>query len=144
MPERKYYGWIAHDPLDRLRGWVREGVSDEEIARRMDIHPRTLADWKRSVPEIAAAMERGLNATEARVEEALLKCALGFSYTESIEEDTPSGVKVKRSEKYVPPDVHAILFYLRNRMPERWSDKPGSKSDSGMFSQIIEAVKGCE
>lgn len=64
-------------------------------------------------------------------EEALLKRALGFTQEEIYSEDIidkDSGevtnlAKRKVIRKSVPPDVRALLFWLKNRYPERWKDK---------------------
>lgn len=64
-------------------------------------------------------------------EEALLKRALGFVQEEIYSEDIidkDSGkitnlAKRKVVKKSVPPDVRALLFWLKNRYPERWKDK---------------------
>ena len=64
-------------------------------------------------------------------EDALLKRALGFTQEEIYSEDIidkDSGevtnlAKRKIIRKTVPPDVRALLFWLKNRYPKRWKDK---------------------
>ncbi|WP_348621581.1 transposase [Paenibacillus polymyxa] len=38
--------------------WVREGATDEEIAKRLNIHIWTLGDYRRKHPKFAKALER--------------------------------------------------------------------------------------
>ena len=76
--------------------------------------------------------------TADRAEAALLKRALGFQVSEeSAEElvDKKTGellevLKKRTITKDVPPDVRALLFYLKNRHPERWGDDAADHSCS--------------
>ncbi len=65
-------------------------------------------------------------------EEAVFKRAVGGSHEEiSTEEqfDRDSGTmqpqKRRSTSKVVLPDVRALLFYLKNRCPERWNERRG-------------------
>jgi hypothetical protein len=59
------------------------------------------------------------------VEEALLKRALGFSYSETRTESAGEGKeKTVVVEKHTEPDVRSILFWLTNRYPKRWGVRP--------------------
>ncbi len=68
---------------------------------------------------------------EDAIEEALLKRALGFDQEELYQEsviDRKTGevleaAKTRRVVKMVPPDVRALLFWLKNRRPDRWRDR---------------------
>ena len=70
-------------------------------------------------------------------EDALLKRALGFTQEEIYSEDIidkdsgeiTSLAKRKVIRKTVPPDVRALLFWLKNRYPERWKDKVESSAE---------------
>ena len=71
------------------------------------------------------------NKQQSETEAALLKRALGFTQEEIYSEDIidkNSGestglAKRKVIRKTVPPDVRALLFWLKNRYPDRWKDK---------------------
>lgn len=64
-------------------------------------------------------------------EKALLQRALGFEQQEVYLEDVidkKSGevmelAKRKIVKKTIPPDVRALLFWLKNRYPESWRDR---------------------
>ncbi len=58
-----------------------------------------------------------------QVERALLRRALGYDYKELRTEETDKGSKSVEVTKHLPPDIRAAVFWLKNRMPERWSDK---------------------
>lgn len=76
---------------------------------------------------------------QKETEDALLKRALGFVQEEVYSEDIidkESGeitnlAKRKIIKKTVPPDVRALLFWLKNRYPERWREKVPQPEDDG-------------
>jgi hypothetical protein len=58
----------------------------------------------------------------SKVEEALLKAALGYEYEETEIIATKDGKtsRVKKIKKVVPPDTTAIIFWLKTRKPSKW------------------------
>lgn len=45
-------------------------------------------------------------------------------------EQRPDGNVRKLVKKQVPPDVGAAIFYLKNRLPAKWRDKPVEETAS--------------
>ncbi len=112
------------DNLALLEGWARDGQIDAQIAARIGISASTLYEWKRKYPKIAEALANGKEVVDIKVENALLKRALGYTYEETRKEGTPRGVdKVSIVTKHMPPDVTAQIFWLKNRKPEVWREK---------------------
>ena len=127
MAKGKYEYWLSPDGLLRLEAYARDGLTDEQIAKNLDIVPSTLYEWKRQYSEISEALKRGKEVVDIQVENALLKRAMGYEYTETkTEEYIVEGVPVERvtkTVKEVVPDTTAQIFWLKNRRPERWRDK---------------------
>jgi DNA-binding CsgD family transcriptional regulator len=169
--------------LDDIKQWIREGIIDEEIAARLNVHVTSLYDYEKIHPELAKAMERpskfethvlprfseiqkwcqeGLtneqmcekldiapaswyeyankhsifaelvnwskSVTIHRVENSLLKAAMGYEYEEikTIVEEDKNGKKRTRIEKvkrHQPPNPTAMIFFLKNRAPNEWNDR---------------------
>ena len=111
----------------------RLGEQDEDIARLLGVPPEKLLRWQSLHSEFKKAMAEPAAAELA--ENALLRRALGFQVCESSAEelvDKKSGeilevLKRRTITKDVPPDVRALLFYLKNRCPERWDDSTESQ-----------------
>lgn len=123
MAKGKYEYWLSPDGLLRLEAYARDGLTDEQIAKNLDIVPSTLYEWKRQYSEISEALKKGKEVVDIEVENALLKRALGYSYEEKKVEVSEEGTKVTKTIKAVVPDTTAQIFWLKNRRPDRWRDK---------------------
>ena len=131
MANGKYQQWLEPEGLTLLEGWARDGLTDEQLSQNMGIGTTTLYRWKEEYREIREALKRGKEVVDIQVENALLKRALGYEYTE----ETRELVKDKETGEYslsvtkivtkeVAPDVTAQIFWLKNRRPDKWRDKP--------------------
>lgn len=125
-----YKEWLEADNLIKLEGWARNGLTDEQIAHNIGITTTTLYDWKNKYPQFAEAVKRGKEVVDIMVENALLKSALGYSYDEVVKErifdyetETSKVVEVKRTTKELAPNPTSLIFWLKNRQPEKWRDK---------------------
>lgn len=130
MAKGKYEYWLTPEGLIKLEGWARDGLTDEQIAQNMGIRRETLIDWKKKYPNISNTLKRGKEVVDYEVENALLKRALGYTVKE--EKLTKDG-EVVELEREVPGDVTAQIFWLKNRKPDAWRDKPednGNKEES--------------
>ena len=130
MAKGKYHKWLEPDNLTRLAAWCRDGLTDEQIARNMGIATSTLYNWKRDHVEIMEALKKGKEVVDIEVENALFKRAMGYEYEETTEEAVFNKatkewemVVTRKQRKTVPPDVTAQIFWLKNRLPDKWRDK---------------------
>lgn len=125
MANGKYQRWLEPDGLLLLEGWARDGLTDEQIAHNMGIATGTLYAWKKAHHEISESLKRGKDVVDIEVENALLKRALGYEYTEErVEISDKDGRKVIQTTKHVAGDTTAQIFWLKNRRPDKWRDKP--------------------
>lgn len=124
MAKGKYQQWIEPEGLTLLEGWARDGLTDEQIASNMGIVPSTLYVWKEKYKEISEALKRGKEVVDYQVENALLKRALGYDCQETRVEKSDDGKKVIQTLKHIPADTTAQIFWLKNRRPDKWRDKP--------------------
>ncbi len=99
MARGKFEYWLTGDALTLLQGWARDGLTDEQIAHNMRVAYSTFRIWKDKFPAISAALKKGKEIVDYEVENALLNNALGG-------------------------DTTAQIFWLKNRRPDKWRDKP--------------------
>ena len=108
-----------------MQAWARDGLNDEQIAHNIGIATGTLYDWKKAHPLIAEALKKGKEVADIEVENALFKRALGYDVEETKAVVDASGKKqIIKTTRHVPPDVGAAIFWLKNRKPAQWRDKP--------------------
>lgn len=124
MAKGKYQAWLEPEGLLKLEGWARDGLTDEQIAKNMGVRTSTLYDWKKKYSEISESLKRGKEVVDRAVENALLKRALGYSYTETTKELVGTKMIVtKEVVKEVQPDTTAQIFWLKNRRADIWRDR---------------------
>lgn len=119
--------WLTDDGLTLLECWARDGVYMNEIAARMEVSPATLSKWRTEYPEINKALKTGKELVDYKVENALLKAALGFNTKEikvTIGKQVKNGqvfeITKETTTREVAPNVTACLAWLNNRKPEQW------------------------
>jgi transposase-like protein len=124
-----YKDWITEEGLIELEGMAMDGLINEEIADEIGINPSTLYDWQKKYPEIAKALKTGKKVVDRRVENALYKRAIGYTFVEVTRELTTNAkgeaemVVTKEVLKEVEPNTTAQIFWLKNRKPHEWRDK---------------------
>lgn len=143
-----------------LEGWAREGLTDEQIAKNIGITAKTLYEWENRFGEICNAIKKGKAPVDFEVENALLKSALGYYVTvkEPIKvktEKLKNGVgkvieehiEIVEKEIYIPPQNTAQIFWLKNRKPDRWRDKPEvpiSNEAMERLDEVLAKIEGVE
>lgn len=125
--------WITEDSLLLIESWSRDGYTMQDIANRIGIKPNTLANWRDKYPELQTAMSNGRELTDYKVENALLKSALGYSTREVKVTTTMRYGKVVETiketlDKEIAPNVSAIQMWLYNRNKNKWKNMNNAKS----------------
>lgn len=121
----KYQEWLEPESLLLIEAWARDGLTDEQISANMGISTSTFYEWKKNYPEFSESLKKGKEVVDIQVENALLKRALGYKYTETTSEVGEDGEMrvTKQVTKEVVPDTTAQIFWLKNRKPTFWRDK---------------------
>lgn len=135
-----YEEWLKEDKLKLLEAWARDGLTNEQIAHNIGIRSKTLYEWINKFSVIGDALKRGKEVVDIEVENSLLKRALGYSYdevTKEISKETGQLVVTKVVTKQVIPDTTAMIYWLKNRKPKQWRDKPTLDTD---MSNMIESM----
>lgn len=125
--------WLEDDNLLLLEAWARDGYTLTDIARRIGINLDTLVIWKKKYEPIRAALSIGKELVDYKVENALLKSALGYRTKDVKVTTTMRYGKVvetikETTDREVAPNVTAIQMWLYNRQKEKWKNMSSSKS----------------
>ena len=110
----KYKKWLEKDNLTLLQGWARDGLTEEQIASNIGISRSTLNEWKERFPDISDTLKKGKDVVDFEIENALAQAALDGNVT-------------------------AQIFWLKNRKPGKWKDKP-AVDDSGIIEKLDKVI----
>ena len=117
--------WLEEDNLMLLECWARDGYTFQDVANRIGIAASTLRMWRMQYPDIDNALKKGREIIDYKVENALLKSALGY-HTKEVKVTTTIrfGKTVETikevTDKEQAPNVSAIQCWLYNRLPNKW------------------------
>jgi hypothetical protein len=100
------------------------GSSVEELGKFFGVTPGQIKHWMNEYPEFAQAVNDRATEINMQIMGRLARRALGFyAKTEKIFYDVKRGDVVKvPTKEYYPPSEPAIIFWLKNRMPDEWKD----------------------
>lgn len=117
--------WLEKDNLMLIECWARDGYTFQDIANRIGIAVSTLRGWRAQYPEFNEALKRGREIIDYKVENALLKSALGYKTKEVKVTTTMRYGKVvetvkEATDREQAPNVSAIQCWLYNRLPNKW------------------------
>lgn len=115
MARGKFEYWLTEEGLTLLKGWARDGLTNEQIAKNCNITAKTLYEWKNKYSEICEAIKKGKEVVDFEVENALLNKALGG-------------------------DTTAQIFWLKNREPGKWRDKPAKDTQTAALETAMRAL----
>ena len=102
---------------------ARFGAIEEEIADELNIGITTLERWKEKYPEFRGDLNVGKQAADDRVERSLYQRANGYSHPAVKIFMTRDGKTVEHQYiEYYPPDPTSMIWWLKNRRPDRWRD----------------------
>lgn len=112
----KYQKWLTPEGLLLLEGWARDGLTDEQIAKKIGISRKTLNDWKNNYSDICDTLKKGKEVVDYQVENALLNSALDGNTT-------------------------AQIFWLKNRRPDKWRDKQKEEADNTALDKLDDILR---
>ena len=100
--------WLEDENLMLLGCWSRDGYTYQDIANRIGITTKCLKKWRDAYPEIDEALKYGREIIDYKVENALLKSALGYKTKET--KITTKIVKEKSALSLKSADSNLLLW----------------------------------
>lgn len=138
-----------------LEAWARAGMTDEQIAKNIGVRRSTLSEWKKKHENIRTALSVGKEFADRMVENSLFGMTQGrmvkvqkafklrkVNYDQSGKKTSEEEyLDTVEEDYYIEPDIKAIMFWLKNRMPEQWKEKvadmPNGGDDGGRTGMVI-------
>lgn len=132
--------WLEEENLMLIECWMRDGYTIEDVANKIGVEKKTLYDWRAQYPEIEKALRNGKEIIDYKVENALLKSALGYKKKEVKVTTTMRYGKVvetikETTESEQAPNVTAIQYWLCNRQSNKWKSVNAKQN---IFEDMVE------
>jgi len=128
--------------LDEIEMWAMEGVSQQEIAKRLDISYSKLREQRDKRPKLKAALSMTKGKTDALVMKALRDRAIGMKSEELTYEpvrDEATGewkeVRTQRKVRHLAGDVAAAKFWLEKRKKDTFG--PTANGDDSEMKGVV-------
>lgn len=129
---------------------ARRGCSNVEIAEAFEISPRTFQYWCKKHPELLQALKASKSQADAEIADSLYLKAIGKAKRTTVHKRTRQDKDgkvietiVEKSEETPLPDTTAMIFWLKNRQPELWRDRPKQDdTDTAVLKAAKELVSG--
>lgn len=113
--------------LDLIEYWRRNGDTVEAISKKLDITRKTFYGYMDTYPELKKTIEKSREKLLSNLTKSLYKEAIGYNIEEYTEEyiideegNKSKAKKVKKTVKYMRPSATALVFAIKNLMPERF------------------------
>jgi hypothetical protein len=119
----------------------RRGFTDGEMATALAITEQTFNNWKKQHPDFFESLKEWKSLPDAEVERSLFERATGYTHPETKVHFAADGtVTTYEVTRYYPPDPTSMIFWLKNRQPDRWRDaKQYDKDDLKGLAELIRA-----
>src|SRR6056297_1598333 len=139
MAKSKAKEWLTKEGLIKIEGWAKDGLSNEQIAHNMGVSQQTFYNYLKKHVEILEAIKRSKEVVDREVENAMHKSANGYfveEIKEIIEKDEmgKDRKRIERNKKWVAPNPTSQIFWLKNRKPKEWRDRPEGYDDKAQDS----------
>ncbi len=122
------YEKVIQPRLLEIQKWCEDGLTNDIICERLGIAESTWYEYQKNHEILSELVQASKSVMDSKVENALLKTALGFEYEEikTIIEEDKNGKKrtrIEKTKKYMPPNPTAQAFWLKNRKRDEWGER---------------------
>lgn len=130
-----YQNWIQGKGIEMVKKWAKLGLTDEQIAHNMGLKSvSTYYEWKKRFTEFSEAIKNAKTIPNLELENSMFDLATGNCYEEItrtiVDIKTGEPVRIEKIKRKVPPNPTMQIFLAKNRMPEKYRDKPVEQTDA--------------
>jgi len=113
------------ETVDILVRHIKGGSTITSACDAVGINKTTFYDWMKTKPNFSNAIKKAQSIPNKKVEKALYKSAVGYLTTVAkYQVKGPKGEpQTKTIKKKILPNITAMIFWLKNKMPDEWKDK---------------------
>lgn len=121
-PMKKHARFVNID-MRQVRILAERGFTDLEMSAFFEVSESGWHKWKIEHPEFKTMLDNSKETANARVERALFERATGYEHGDEQIFCQDGEVIRAKTKKHYPPDATSAIFWLKNRMPDKWKDK---------------------
>lgn len=124
-----------------------QGATDVQLSEYFEVSEATINRWKIKYPTFRESIKHGKDYADAQVVYGLYQRAVGMQFPDchfhcrTISSGKKKGqLEITKTPfvKYIPPDVNAAKFWLKNRRRNDWKDVYGhTDGDGGALGIVI-------
>lgn len=103
---------------------------------------KMVKDFSERRSDLAKFLKENEDLINAEAEMALISAAVGGTVTEKEVSYKGGRRTVSSKEKHIAPNVGALNLYLKNKMPDKYSDKPKTEPEYEDVSDVEEDIYG--
>lgn len=143
---------IIDSNLTLIESMVEDNKTDKEIAEKLGVGYSTYKKYKATNEDLKAVIAEGKDKKNQRVEQAVFKTAVGYTYWEEVatkvklQELAADGETVLENEtvvvsevkKYKGPDLAAQKYWLNNREKAQWKEDPHRVDNDKKITKVKE------
>jgi hypothetical protein len=123
--------------IEQARKLAAAGWTIAEMAAVWTVSEDIVHAWCVEHPEFAEAIKTGRVLPDERVEESLFRRAIGYSHQSEKIRILGTGKVVRvATVKHYPPNPVAAMYWLKNRRPDRWRDKPEAAEGDAVVQPV--------
>ncbi len=99
------------------------GMTDEEMSKTIGVTRRTFDKWKADNPEFFLTLKDWKRTADEHVERSLYERACGYKHDDVHISNYQGDITITDITKHYAPDPTSMIFWLKNRQPDKWRDK---------------------
>lgn len=114
------------------------GQTTQDLADFFKVNKDTITEWKNVYPDFSVSIKNNKDIFDTGIMEAtLLHRARGYSHEEEKVFQCNGEIITHNTMKHYPPDTTALIFWLKNRNPDRWREKQEIEHSGEIGAQVI-------
>lgn len=128
---------------ERIKFLAEKGFTEKEIAKAVSVDLSTITKWKQRNPKFFTSLKDWKKKADREIERSLFERASGYEHPETKVQFVDGKWEQVELTKHYPPDPTSMIFWLKNRKSDVWSDKKEVDVTGleGIANKIIEARK---
>ena len=112
------------------------GATDKQLAGFFKVSESTLNLWKLEHPSFSESLKLCKSVPDEYVKRSLYDRAMGYTCLETKLNVVNGEIVETVVEKHYPPDPTSMIFYLKNRCRDEFTDKVESSSGDDIASAL--------